>query len=116
MNEEQKRLRRNENKRKLRAKIATETPPILIKPDLVVNTETTPLKYKPKKAKNIVLKEIIKSKILYKVKHFYIETSVNNIKKIKYYLKDYKLLSINPIISSNSVKEFCDLEFVKKNP
>jgi hypothetical protein len=57
MNEEQKRLRRNENKRKLRAKIATQTLPILIKPDLVVNTETTPLKYKPKKAKNIVLKE-----------------------------------------------------------
>jgi hypothetical protein len=57
MNEEQKRLRRNENKRKLRAKIAAETPPILIKPDLVVNTDTSALKYKPKKAKNIVLKE-----------------------------------------------------------
>jgi hypothetical protein len=57
MNEEQKRLRRNENKRKLRAKITAETPPILIKPDLVVNTDTSALKYKPKKAKNIVLKE-----------------------------------------------------------
>ena len=57
MNEEQKRLRRNENKRKLRAKITAETPPILIKPDLVVNTDTSALKYKPKKAKKIVLKE-----------------------------------------------------------
>jgi FkbM family methyltransferase len=64
---------------------------------------------------NIVLKEIRKSKILSKVKHFYIETSVHNIKKIRYYLKDYKLLSINPIISSNNIKKFCDLEFVKKN-
>lgn len=64
---------------------------------------------------NIVLKEIGKSKILSRVRHFYIETSVENIKKIRFYLKDFKLLSINPIINNN-IKKFCDLEFVKKNP
>ena len=64
---------------------------------------------------NIVLKEIIKSSILSRVKHFYIETSVDNIKKIRYYLKDFKLLSINPIINNN-IKKFCDLEFAKKTP
>jgi len=57
MNEEEKRLRRNENKRKLRAKIASETTPIVSKPTLVVNTDTSALPYKPKKAKKIELKE-----------------------------------------------------------
>ena len=57
MNEEQKKLKRNENKRKLRAKISAETPTIINKPELVVNIDTSPLPYKPKKAKKIVLKE-----------------------------------------------------------
>ena len=65
---------------------------------------------------NTVLKEIKKSKILFKVKHFYIETSLSNLKKIRYYLKDYKLRSVNPVISGNDIKQYCDLEFVKKTP
>jgi len=57
INEEQKKLKRNENKRKLRAKISAETPSIINKPELVVNIDTYPLPYKPKKAKKFVLKE-----------------------------------------------------------
>jgi FkbM family methyltransferase len=63
---------------------------------------------------NIVLKEIRKSKILFKVKHFYMETSLSNLKKLRYYLKDYKLRSVNPVISGNDIKQYCDLEFIKK--
>lgn len=57
MNEEEKRLKRNENKRKLRAKLSAENIPIVSKPTLVVNTDTNPLPYKPKKAKKIELKD-----------------------------------------------------------
>ena len=57
MKEEEKRLKRNEDKRKLRAKKAAETESIVSKPDLVVNIDTTALKYKPKKAKQVELKE-----------------------------------------------------------
>ena len=57
MNDEEKRLKRNEDKRKLRAKKAAETESIVSKPDLVVNIDTSVLKYKPKKAKKVELKE-----------------------------------------------------------
>lgn len=58
MNEEEKRLKRNEYKRKLRAKKAAETESIVSKPALVVNTDTIALKYKPTKAKKVELKEV----------------------------------------------------------
>lgn len=57
-----KRQKKNEYQRKWRAKInITPKPPkhpsILHKPDVVIDTNTIPLKYKPKKAKNITLKD-----------------------------------------------------------
>lgn len=56
MNDEEKRLRKNEYQRNLRAnKIKPQS--ILIKPDLVIDTDTTPLHKKPKKAKKSILKD-----------------------------------------------------------
>ena len=56
MNDEEKRLRKNEYQRNLRAnKIKPQS--ILVKPDLVIDTDTTPLHKKPKKAKKSILKD-----------------------------------------------------------
>lgn len=63
---------------------------------------------------NIVLRQIKKSKIFFKIKHFYIETTTSNLKKILHYLKDYKLKTINPVIMGNDTKQQYDLEFIKK--
>ena len=49
MNDEEKRLKKNEYQRNLREKNKLKS--IVIKPDLVIDTDTTPLKRKPKKAK-----------------------------------------------------------------
>ena len=57
MNDEEKKLKKNEYKRNLRAKISAQTPSIISKPELVVNIDTSALQYKPKKAKKIPLKE-----------------------------------------------------------
>lgn len=58
MNEDLKRQKKNEYQRKWRANKASPIPPpsIIHKPDLVIDTDTIPLKYKPKKAKKITLK------------------------------------------------------------
>ena len=55
MNEDLKRQKKNEYQRKWRANKASPIPPpsIIHKPDLVIDTDTIPLKYKPKKAKKL---------------------------------------------------------------
>jgi hypothetical protein len=55
MNDEEKRLKKNEYQRNLRQKNKLKS--IVIKPDLVIDTDTTPLKRKPKKAKKCILKQ-----------------------------------------------------------
>jgi hypothetical protein len=52
MNDEEKRLKKNEYQRNRRANL-TKLKSIVIKPDLVVDTDTTPLTRKPKKAKKL---------------------------------------------------------------
>ena len=56
MNDEEKRLKKNEYQRNRRANL-TKLKSIVNKPDLVVDTDTTPLTRKPKKAKKCILKE-----------------------------------------------------------
>ena len=55
MNDEEKRLKKNEYQRNLIAN--NKLISIVHKPDLVVDTDTTPLKRKPKKAKKCLLKQ-----------------------------------------------------------
>ena len=55
MNDEEKRLKKNEYQRNRRANL-TKLKSIVNKPDLVVDTDTTPITKKPKKAKKTILK------------------------------------------------------------
>jgi hypothetical protein len=74
MDDAQKRIKKNEYQRKWRAnKNPTQPIPCIIsKPELVVDTDTIPLKYKPKKAKKITLKDSSVSAYTSKLRAFHL--------------------------------------------
>ena len=74
MDDAQKRLKKNEYQRKWRAnKNPTQPiPSIISKPELVVDTDALPLKYKPKKSKKITLKDTSVSAYTSKLRAFHL--------------------------------------------
>lgn len=74
MDDAQKRLKKNEYQRKWRAnKNPTQPiPSIITKPELVVDTDALPLKYKPKKSKKITLKDTSVSAYTSKLRAFHL--------------------------------------------